>query len=166
VGGQEITYSSPDQHQLPLFVREGAIVPMLLAEVETLCDANYANSPGVATPDEGLWFLIYPAGVSSFTIYDGTSIQCESGRAPRTVTLSATARPVVLKIFTDEPAAVTHDGVSLQRFPTPPNFDASNASWALPPALAAATSGWLFAPTAGFLLIKFQHLGGLTRISF
>jgi len=165
-GGQEINYKSANQQQFPLFVREGAIVPMLLTEAETLCDANYINNSGIQTSDDGLWFLIYPAGVSSFTMYDGTSIQCESGSAPRTVTLSATARPVVLKIFTDEPAAVMQDGLSLQRFPTPTNFDASNSSWALPPALAAATSGWLFAPTVGFLLIKLQHLGGLTRLSF
>jgi len=166
VGGQEITYRSPDQQQFPLFVREGAIVPMLLAEAETLCDANYVNSPSVATPDEGLWFLIYPAGVSSFTVYDGTSIRCESSGAERTVTLSSTARSVVLKIFTDEPAAVTRDGLNLEQFSTPPDFDASNSSWILPPELIAANSGWLFAATARFLMIKLQHPGGLTRIRF
>jgi hypothetical protein len=139
---------------------------MLLADAETLCDANYVNSPGVQTPDEGLWCLIYPAGVSSFTVYDGTSIQCDSGRAERTVTLSSTARPVVLKILTDEPAAVTRDGASLTRFSTPPAFDASNASWLLPPDLSAAASGWLYARAAGFLFIKLQHPGGVTRISF
>jgi hypothetical protein len=32
--------------------------------------------------------------------------------------------------------------------------------------LNADGSGWLFAPTARFLLIKLQHPGGLTRISF
>ncbi len=165
-GGQEITYRSADQQQFPLFVREGAIVPMLRDEAETLCDANYANNPGVKTPNEGLWLLIYPAGASSFTMYDGTSIRCERSGAQRTVTLDSTARPVVLKIFADEPATVTRDGVSLQRFSTPAGFDASNSSWALPPDLDAASSGWLFAPTARFLLIRLQHVGGLTRISF
>ena len=165
-GQQEITYRSADQQQFPLFVREGAIVPMLLTEVETLCDANYVNNPDVSAADEGLWFLTYPAGVSSFTVYDGTSIRCESGGAQRTVTLSSAARPVVLKILTDEPAAVARDGVSLTRFSTPPDFDATNASWTLPPELAAANFGWLYAPTAGFLFIKLQHPGGVTRISF
>jgi hypothetical protein len=72
---------------------------------------------------------------------------------------------VVLKILTDEPAAVTRDGVSLERFSTPPAFDASNANWALPPDLAAAASGWLYARMSGFLFIKLQHPGGMTRIS-
>ena len=165
-GGQEITYKSVNQQQFPLFVRDGAIVPMLLAGAETLCDANYVNNPGVKAPDDGLWVLIYPAGVSSFIMYDGTSIRCESSGSQRMVTLSTATRSVVLKILTDEPASVTHDGVSLERFSPLPNFDASNSSWTLPSALAAATSGWLFAPTAGFLLIKLQHPGGLTRLSF
>jgi hypothetical protein len=165
MGGQDIIYKSADQQQFPLFVREGAIVPMLLADAETLCDASYINNPDVSAADEGLWCLIYPAGVSSFTVYDGTSIRCESSGAQRTVTLSSTARPVVLKILTDEPAAVTRDGVSLERFSTPPAFDASNANWALPPDLAAAASGWLYARTSGFLFIKLQHPGGMTRIS-
>ena len=165
-GGQEITYESADQQQFPLYVREGAIVPMLLAEAETLCDANYVNGPGVQTPDQGLWCLIYPAGVSSFTVYDGTSIQCDSGGTQRAVTLSSTARPVVLKILTAEPAAVMRDGVPLQRFSTSPAFDASNTDWTLPPELSAAASGWLYAQTPGFLFVKLQHPDGITRISF
>ena len=87
VGGQDVTYKSADQQRFPLFVREGAIVPMLLAEAETLCDANYVNNPGVKSADEGLWLLVYPAGVSSFTVYDGTIIRCESDGATRAITL-------------------------------------------------------------------------------
>jgi alpha-glucosidase (family GH31 glycosyl hydrolase) len=165
-GGQQITYRNANQQQLPLYVREGAIVPMLLAETETLCDVNYINNAGVTAADEGLWFLIYPAGVSRFTMYDGTSISPEHSGAQRTVTLSSAARAVVLKIFTDEPSTVTRDGASLMRFSTPQGFDASNSNWALSPDLSASDSGWLYARTAGFLFIKFQHPGGMTRISF
>jgi hypothetical protein len=110
--------------------------------------------------------LIYPAGVSSFTVYDGTSIQCDSGGTQRAVTLSSTARPVVLKILTAEPAAVMRDGVPLQRFSTSPAFDASNTDWTLPPELSAVASGWLYAQTPGFLFVKLQHPDGITRISF
>jgi hypothetical protein len=166
VGGQDITYKSADQLRFPLFVREGAIVPMLLAEAETLCDANYVNNPGVKTADEGLWLLVYPAGVSSFTVYDGTIIRSESDGATRAITLSSAARPVVLKILTDEPVAVTRDGAALTQLPAPPGFDASNSSWELPPGLDAAGSGWTFVATTGFLLIKFQHPGGSTQITF
>jgi alpha-glucosidase (family GH31 glycosyl hydrolase) len=165
-GKKEIRWKNRNQQQFPLFIREGAIIPMLLAEAETLCEANYVNNPGVQTPDEGLWFLIYPGDVCRFAVHDGTDIRCENSEAERTVTLTSTARPVVLKILTDEPATVTRDGESLKRFSTPPNFDASNSSWAMPPELAAAGSGWLFAATAGFLFIKFQHPGGETQIRF
>ena len=73
---------------------------------------------------------------------------------------------MVLKILTDEPVAVTRDGTALARLPAPPGFDASNSSWELPPGMDAGGSGWTFAATTGFLLIKFQHPGGVTRISF
>ena len=96
---------------MPLFVREGAIVPMLLTEVPTLCDANYVNNPNVKTPDSGLIFLIYPGTGSHFTVYDGTDIRCEAVGGSLTVTLSSVARPVEVQVLADEPASVMRDGL-------------------------------------------------------
>ena len=66
-GGQIVTWTEKDQLRFPLFVREGAIVPMLLDVPDTLCDANYVNNPAINAPTEGLQFLVYPRGSSSFT---------------------------------------------------------------------------------------------------
>jgi hypothetical protein len=138
---------------MPLFVREGAIVPMLLTEVQTLCDANYVNNPPVKTPDRGLLFLMYPGSISRFTVYDGTAIQCQVERAATIVTLSSAARPVVLQILADEPVMVTRDDTALPQRATPAEFE-------------AADTGWRFDASARLLLIKFQHPGGTTQINF
>jgi alpha-D-xyloside xylohydrolase len=165
-GGQAVTYRSANQRQFPLFVREGAIVPMLLAEVDTLCGANYVNNPEIRTPDDGLWLLMYPADVSAFTLYDGTSVRCERSGSQRTVTLSSGPRRLILKLMVSEPATVTRDGVNLERFAAPPGLDTSNGSWALPAQLQAGSPGWTYVPTPGWLLIGFTHGGGMTRITF
>ena len=50
-GKQDITWKNPaqpdpPQSKIPVFVRSGAIVPLILGEdVQTLCDANYVNNP-------------------------------------------------------------------------------------------------------------------------
>ena len=54
------SWSNADATKLPLFVREGAIVPLLRDTVSTLCDANYVNDPTVTTMNANLLFQIYP----------------------------------------------------------------------------------------------------------
>jgi alpha-glucosidase (family GH31 glycosyl hydrolase) len=150
-GKQKITVTNNNQAQIPLFVREGAIVPMLLTEVQTLCDANYVNNPKIKTPDDGLQFLIYPAGTTEFIVYDGTNVTCTvNGLATEVAVSSSVARSIVLKIFTSEPATVSLEGAPLAKL-TGPAFE-------------SATSGWQF--DAGFLSIKFQHAGAISRIRF
>jgi hypothetical protein len=151
-GGQNITWTNNQQAQMPLFVREGAIIPMLLTEVQTLCDANYVNNPNVKTPDSGLLFLVYPGGASHFRVYDGTDIRCEAAGGNLTVTLSSTARPVVLKLFGDAPVAVMRDGAVLTRLATSAQFD-------------AVETGWRVDTQTRFILIKFQHAGGTTKVN-
>jgi alpha-D-xyloside xylohydrolase len=150
-GGQNITWTNNQQAQMPLFVREGAIVPMLLTDAQTLCDANYVNNPNIKTPDNGLQFLIYPGGASQFTVYDGTEIQCEAGGGKLTVTLSSVARPVVLQLLADEPASVVRDGTALAKLTMLEEFD-------------AAGTGWRADPQARLVFIKVQHAGGVTKI--
>ena len=152
-GGQVITWTNNNQAQMPLFVREGGIVPMLLTEVRTLCDANYVNSPDVKTPDNGLLFLIYPGGISIFTVYDGTEIRCNTAGGTSTVTLSSVARPVVLQIFGDEPVAMLRDGAALSKLATVAQFE-------------TADTGWRADPHTRFIFVKFQHLGGTTSVKF
>jgi alpha-D-xyloside xylohydrolase len=153
-GGQDFTWNNNDQSQLPLFVRAGAIVPLLLREdVQTLCDENYVNNANIQTADSGLSFLIYPDGLSRFTVHDGTDVQCQTNGAARTVTLTSIARPVAFQVFGPEPAAVTRDGLPLDKVSTAAEFD-------------AAPSGWRHDAAAGFLHIKFQHTGGTVQVAF
>jgi alpha-D-xyloside xylohydrolase len=151
-GGQNITWTNNQQAQMPLFVREGAIIPMLVTEVQTLCDANYVNNPNIRTPDSGLQFLIYPGGASQFTVYDGTDIRCEVGGGHLTVTLSSIPRPVMLQLLVGGSARVVRDGATLPSLATAAQFDATD-------------TGWHADEQAGLVLIKFQHTGGITKVT-
>jgi len=164
-GGSEVRWRSADQKRFPLFVRTGAIVPMLLDDARTLCGADYVNDPTVRTAGDGLWLLIYPASANSaFTVYDGTEVRCESEGNDRAIVLQSIPRSVVLKVFTNQPDAVSLDGASLSLATVPAGFDSSNTNWDLPPALNSAAEGWAFA--SGFLFVKFRHVGGVVRVRF
>jgi hypothetical protein len=95
--------------------------------------------------------LLYPAGASQFTVYDGTNIQCQAGGGKLTVTISSVARAVILQLLADEPAAVERDGTALARLATTAQFD-------------AAVTGWRADAQARLVSIKFQHTGGVTKI--
>ena len=151
-GGKHITWTNNQQAQMPLFVREGAIVPMLLTEVQTLCDANYVNDTNVKTPDGGLLVRVYPGATSRFMVYDGTDIRCDAGGGHMTVSLSSVARLVVLQLLVLEPVTVIRDGAILPKLATPAQFD-------------AADTGWQADAHARLVLIKFQHAGGTTTVN-
>jgi alpha-glucosidase (family GH31 glycosyl hydrolase) len=145
-GKQHITWTNNNQAQFPVFVREGAIVPMLLSDVDTLCDANYVNNSHITTPDAGLQFLIYPATSSEFTVHDGTRVMAQ----PAVLTLTSITRSVAFKVFRAEPGSVTLNGTAL------PKLSAAD--------FAVTASGWRF--DAGFVLIKFNHGGATSEIRF
>jgi hypothetical protein len=148
-----VTWHNDDPTKVPLFVREGGIVPLLLSEPDTHCDANYVNNANVRAPDNGLRFLVYPAGTSEFTVYDGTTLQSQASGATRLLTLTSAARPVLLQILGAEPAGATVGGVSLQKVATRAE-------------LAGAASGWRYDPAGRFVYIKFPHAGGATEVRF
>jgi alpha-D-xyloside xylohydrolase len=148
-GGRNITSTNADQTKMPLFVRSGAVVPMLLTQVDTLCDRNYVNNPNLVSPDSGLLFRIYPAGSSGFIVYDGTDVQSDA--ALKTLSVSSIARPIVLQILTGAPNKVVRDGTDLTRFATQVALD-------------AVPEGWRFDSTSGFAFIKIQHPGGQTKV--
>ena len=119
-------------------------MPMLSTDVQTLCDANYVNNAAIKTPDNGLLFLIYPAGVSQSTVYDGTNISYAVSGSGVEVAITSIARPIVLKVFIAEPSGVTLGGAPLPKL-SPAGF-------------ATALSGWRF--NQGFVFVKYQHIGG------
>jgi alpha-D-xyloside xylohydrolase len=155
-GKQNVTWTNPAQpvepkSKIPVFVRSGAIVPLVLGEsVDTLCDPNYINNPGLTTWKGDLEVSIYPAGSSSFTIFDGTMIACVADAASTQVTVnSPSARAMVLRIHAARPAAVRRDGAALNEAPSAAAFTAADVAWR-------------FDATLGFVMVKFPHPGGAT----
>jgi hypothetical protein len=151
-GGQTITWVNSNQHQMPLFVREGAVIPMISTNVQTLADSAYVNNPNIATADNSLQFLIYPTTNSSFVVYDGTSLSCQSNGTVISAILFSTPRPIQLRFFAAQPFGVERDGVRLPQFTNATDF-------------AVASLGWFYDGT-GFVNIKFAHVGGSTQVSF
>ena len=150
-GRQTITWTDHDPTHIPLFVREGAVVPMLLTVADTLCDADYVNNPAIRTPDDGLQVLIFPAGSTGFTLFDGSEIRCAANGAAVTVTVTASARPLVLQLHLPPPASVIRDGAALPQVSAKAAFDAASEAWR-----ADALTHMLF--------VKFGHPGGSSTI--
>ncbi|PWU14632.1 MAG: hypothetical protein C5B50_16990 [Verrucomicrobia bacterium] len=152
-GGQNINWVNANQTQTPLFVREGAVIPMISTNVQTLCDAAYVVNPSLPTMDTSLQFLVYPPtnGVSGFTVYDGTTLQCQVTGTVTQLPLFSLPRAVLMKVLAAQPFSVERDGVTLPRF--------TNSA-----AFSQAALGWQYA--APFLSIKFPHSGGTTMIAF
>ena len=53
-GGQTIIWTNANQHQMPLFVREGAVIPMISTNVQTLLGTSYTSNPNLVLPGAGL----------------------------------------------------------------------------------------------------------------
>ena len=157
-GRQEILWKNPSppaepRSKIPVFVRSGAILPLILgSDVETLCDANYVHNAAVKTWDRGLEISIYPDGVSSFTIFDGTQVNCAEAAGTITIAIQSNPRSMLLRIHAPQPATVRLDGAAL----------AKSASAA---AFQAAASAWRFDAIPGFVLVKFSHPGGTATVA-
>lgn len=148
-GAQEILWSNSDQIRMPLFVREGAIIPMIPTNVLSLCDSAYVGNPDITTWDGTLQFLIYPGANSNFTVYDGTALQCRVVNQEISLSLLSKPRPVTMKIFSAEPLRVDYDDKRLRHFTNEIDF-------------TRASRGWFY--DGRFLEIKFRHVGGSGRI--
>ena len=155
IGGQNLAWSNSDTTKIPLFVREGSIIPMLANVPQTLNTANYVNNPAITTMDSALQFLVYPGpATASFTMYEGTATQSSVNGTSTTLTLSSVARPVTYKVFaTSGPAGAERNGLRLTHYLTQADFN-------------SAASGWFYDGTGKFLHIKFQHGGGNVTITF
>jgi alpha-D-xyloside xylohydrolase len=151
-GRQDLFWRNSNQQQFPLFVRAGAIIPMLLPVPQTLCSPDYVNNNGIVCRDDNLLFLVYPEGQSSFTVYDGTTVECQQNSDATTLRLTSVARRIGLQILTAEPRAVALDGVSLDKAATPEEFDAADAAWR-------------YDTGTSFAFIKFGHRGGSASIA-
>lgn len=81
-------------------------------------------------------------------MFDGTQAGCQGNAAGGTVTVTATARNIVLRVLADAPDAVKLNGEPLAVAP------------------AAGAPGWRFDATTGFVEVDFSHPGGVTTIEY
>ena len=146
-GGKSVPVDvSADRAKIPVFVREGAIVPL-----DVLDDANGLGtklSKGART------IAIWPKASSTFPLHDEddavTTIEAKLG-ADTTVTLSRATKPTILRLRLD--AAITKgtlDGAALTVVTTREAFDAAPSAlfveptkhlvWAKLPAATKATT--------------------------
>jgi alpha-D-xyloside xylohydrolase len=127
-GGDFHDWTNADQTRLPLFVREGAIVPKLAEIPQTLHDAAYVGDPSIATIGDGWAFLVVPAASpTAFTAYDDTSVNVEpAADGELTITLEGPARPVRFEVIAAEPMWV---GVDEQPLPRVDDLVGVDAGW-------------------------------------
>lgn len=144
-GGQYISWTNPDASKLPLFVAEGAIIPMLLNPPQSLCDPNYVNNPAITTADSALQILIYPGKGGRFIMYDGARIESTAYAKGTTITVSGKARKVELKIRDSKPSHVLLNNMPLDEGTNP---------------------GWQYDVEGEVLSVRFAHAAGTSTISY
>ncbi len=142
-GGGALTVAAP-LGRLPLFLREGGIVPLLRPTIDAMAPTtrpdqvdSYATTPGV------LWARAFVGPKASFTVFDGATLATE--RQADGLALSSTdgaefQQGVVWELVADDaaPSSVTLDGAALAKVP-----DAS-----------AAASGWAYDASARVLRVR------------
>jgi alpha-D-xyloside xylohydrolase len=151
-GRQTIDWTDHDPTHVPVFVREGAIVPMLPDDVDTLCDADYVNNPALRTPDGAWTFLIFPGASSRFTVFDGTEVTCAKDANGTTIVVSARQGATSLQVHADaSPASVTRNGAPMANESTKAAFD-------------AAPEAWRFDAQGRAVFVKFGQSAGVTTV--
>jgi alpha-D-xyloside xylohydrolase len=148
-GDQLVTVDAP-LDKLPLYQREGSLIPLLRPTIDTLApttaDASrvdsYATDPGV------LYVRVFAGATSTFTLFDGAEVGqgVDSGTFTLTYVdgdeFTAGALFHVVAFGTTPPAAVTDGGVALSV-----HLDLAT--------LEAADTGWFHDPTGtGTLHVK------------
>ncbi|HET6583903.1 MAG TPA: TIM-barrel domain-containing protein [Nannocystaceae bacterium] len=139
-GGEEITIDAP-LAVLPLFLREGGIVPLLRPTIDSLAPTtepamvdSFATDPGVLYP------RIFAGGAGSFSLYDGSRIEQSFSNSVLTVVVHPgddfdEGALVELMARPNAPSEVLLDGEALAQAP---NVDA-----------LAATAGWVHTTERG-----------------
>ncbi len=138
-------YDATDRARYPLFVREGAIVPMNVST--SVVPVGAASSAGQLT------VLVYPSATpSTFTLYEDddttTDIQQSLAGGAITVTLARTTKPTLVRVRVDA-AGTSVVMVDASAAPTAPDFD-TLASGATSASFVDATtrSVWVKVPAS------------------
>ena len=137
-------YDASDPQQIPLFVREGAILP--------LWDASAVTGLGTQATRDRLTVLVYPGAATSFELYEDDGAQTTIEQTEATISLSRVRAPTWLRVRLDAaPAAVATDG------PLPQHPDRA--------ALDAADSGWFYEPFALWIKLPADPDGSVVNIT-
>lgn len=142
-GGQTLTVSTADRARIPLFVREGAIVPLSVSGDVT--GLGTAASAGHRT------VLVYPGEApSSFTVHDEdgalTAIEAELEPGGASVRFSRAATPLLIRVRAETPATgVSGGGASLPALSDRAALDAATQGWFAEP---ATRSTWIKLPAS------------------
>lgn len=134
-GGQTLgAVSTPDRARLPVYVREGAIVPLEVASGVT----------GIGTKDHAghLTLLVFPgAGKSSFELFDADGQTTQVSASPGKLELSRRAQPIFVRARQDAaPASVALGGVPLDAASSRTDLESRASGWFFD---AAAKALWL-----------------------
>lgn len=146
-GGQTLTaYAVPERDRYPLFVREGAIIPV---------DAG-SSVTGLGAPAraDALTVLVWPAAASStFELIDEDDAPTTISASTSAIQLSRTRVATYLRVRLDSvPTSVTVNGTAAAKL-------TSDA------ALDAATVGWRYDVQANWLWIKVPAAATATDIA-
>ena len=129
-GGGEVEVTAP-LAKLPLFVRRGAIVPLLRPTIDSMSPTtdpmrvdSFATDPGL------LWVRVVPGADGAFKVYDGTSFTLRGGRIEtKSGTVFVKGAMLELIGLKDAPPSVMLDGMALAKVDTEAALDAAASGW-------------------------------------
>lgn len=133
-GKQEVRYHAP-LDKMPLFVKSGAIIPMISEKVDTLVPKSMVKDPTVVSFDDMKSLLIldvYPKGKSEFVMYDDTSFKCKekSSGLDFKISRAPCERTYLLKVrLSDKPNTVKTGWRTLPEVDSVERFLATNEGW-------------------------------------
>ncbi len=110
--GAVVTVPAPLQ-ALPLFVREGALVPMLRPGIDTLAPATDVGVESFENDAGELWVRVVPSETpSTFELFDGSTVSQGGGQLASTKGSRFTTA-VVWELYRDRPQTVARSGVAV-----------------------------------------------------
>jgi alpha-glucosidase (family GH31 glycosyl hydrolase) len=123
-----------ESKKIPLFLKEGSIVPLDGWPAGSGVDATLGAAIGLPASGGALEVLVTPGANASFSLHeaDGTAMLSVSGNAPITVSATGESRPILWRVRTDATTKVSVGGTLLA--------EASSL------AALSTTSGWFRAP--------------------
>ncbi|MBI5496023.1 MAG: glycoside hydrolase family 31 protein [Deltaproteobacteria bacterium] len=132
--------------RLPLFIRQGAIIPLLRPTIDTLAPATLAGVESFAG-DAGLLYVraVPPgSGSSVFTVYDGTRLEVAAAQLSVASGSVFTAGFVLELLGVPAPASVTLDGTAATVADSAQALQSTASSWRHVPESGGAL--WIHVP--------------------